>query len=67
MPQQLNTLYKLMTMYTLSRVEFALTDESFSLFDDAGRRGVFPGVYTVYIGGGQPDDLTQRAAVEIGE
>lgn len=47
------------------RVEFSLTDESFSLFDEAGRRGVFPGVYTVYIGGGQPDAQTQRAEVEI--
>ena len=47
------------------RVEFPLTDESFSLFDGEGRRTVFPGVYTVYIGGGQPDAETQQARVEI--
>ena len=49
------------------RVEFPLTDESFSLFDETGRRRVFPGVYTVYVGGGQPDANTQRAAVRVNE
>ena len=49
------------------RVEFTLTDESFSLFDDTGERKVFPGVYAVYIGGGQPHETSPRAMVEIGE
>ena len=47
------------------RVTFRLTDESFSLFDEAGKRRLFPGTYTVFIGGGQPDAATPRAAVEI--
>ena len=46
-------------------VEFPLTDESFSLFDEAGRRCLLPGEYTVYIGGGQPDGETQRAKVAV--
>ena len=36
---------------------FRLTDESFLLFDAHGTRRVFPGEYTVYIGGGQPENL----------
>ncbi len=36
-------------------VSFPLNEESFSLFDDAGNRRVFPGTYSVYIGGGQPE------------
>ena len=47
------------------RVRFPLNDESFSLFDETGLRRVFPGAYTVYIGGGQPDAETQKAAVRI--
>jgi beta-glucosidase len=48
------------------RVEFTLTDESFSLFDEAGARRVLPGTYSVYIGGGLPDEQSERAIVEIG-
>ncbi|MBQ9507515.1 MAG: glycoside hydrolase family 3 C-terminal domain-containing protein [Clostridia bacterium] len=48
------------------RAEFRLTDESFSLFDETGTRRVLPGTYTVYIGGGQPDEQTERAEIEIG-
>ncbi|MBQ6020296.1 MAG: fibronectin type III-like domain-contianing protein, partial [Clostridia bacterium] len=44
-------------------VSFPLTDESFSLFDDNGNRRVFPGTYTVYIGGGQPDGTSARLTV----
>ena len=47
------------------RVEFSLNDESFSLFDEAGKRRLFPGSYTVFIGGGQPDAKTQCASVDI--
>ncbi len=39
---------------------FRLTDESFSLFDSHGERRVFPGEYTVYIGGGQPEAGTLK-------
>ncbi len=46
-------------------VPFPLTDESFSLFDEEGVRRLFPGTYTVYIGGGQPDDDTQRITVDL--
>ncbi len=45
-------------------VEFPLTDESFSLFDASGVRRVFGGAYTVYIGGGQPGEDTQRLQIE---
>ena len=42
MPQQLNTLYKLMTMYTLSRVEFALTNSQITnVFLDLGYTNYF--------------------------
>ena len=42
MPQQLNTLYKLMTMYTLSRVDFALTNSQISnVFLDLGYTNYF--------------------------
>ena len=42
MSQQLNTLYKLMTMYTLSRVEFALTNSQIAnLFLDLGYTNYF--------------------------
>ena len=39
-----------------AEAEFILTDESFSLFDEDGARRVFPGKYTVYVGGGQPGE-----------
>ena len=42
MSQQLNTLYKLMTMYTLSRVDFALTNSQISnVFLDLGYTNYF--------------------------
>ncbi len=42
MPQQLNTLYKLMTMYTLSRVDFALTNSQITnVFLDLGYTNYF--------------------------
>ena len=46
-------------------VTFPLTDESFSLFDTDGNRRLFPGFYTVYISGGQPDARTQKIEIEI--
>ena len=46
-------------------VTFPLTDESFSLFDTDGNRRLFPGTYTVYISGGQPDARTQKIEIEI--
>ena len=47
------------------RAEFELTDESFSLFDETGARRLFPGVYTVFIGGSQPNADTLNARVEL--
>ena len=42
MSQQLNTLYKLMTMYTLSRVDFALTNSQITnVFLDLGYTNYF--------------------------
>ncbi len=42
MPQQLKTLYKLMTMYTLSRVDFALTNSQITnVFLDLGYTNYF--------------------------
>ena len=42
MTQQLNTLYKLMAMYTLSRVDFALTNSQISnVFLDLGYTNYF--------------------------
>ena len=46
-------------------VRFVLTDESFSLFDRDGKRRVFPGTYTVYIGGGQPGTGSQSVKFEV--
>ncbi|MCR5040817.1 MAG: glycoside hydrolase family 3 C-terminal domain-containing protein [Clostridia bacterium] len=45
-------------------VSFQLTEESFSLFDTDGKRRVFPGTYTVYIGGGQPDSGSQSLKID---
>ena len=42
MPEQLKTLYKLMTMYTLSRVDFALTNSQITnVFLDLGYTNYF--------------------------
>ena len=47
------------------RVFFPLTDESFSLFDASGARRVFPGTYTLYIGGGQPQPDSLKCEIKI--
>ncbi len=44
-------------------VTFPLTDESFSLFGADGARRVFPGTYTVYVGGGQPGEGARKLSV----
>ena len=42
MPDQLKTLYKLMTMYTLSRVDFAMTNSQITnVFLDLGYTNYF--------------------------
>ena len=43
-------------------VAYDLTDRSFSLIDSQGRRMIYPGVYTLYAGGSQPD----QRSVELG-
>ena len=48
MPEQLKTLYKLMTMYTLSRVDFALTNSQITnVFLDLGYTNYFNVQYTL--------------------
>ena len=48
MPDQLRTLYKLMTMYTLSRVDFALTNSQITnVFLDLGYTNYFNVQYTL--------------------
>ncbi len=48
MPEQLRTLYKLMTMYTLSRVDFALTNSQITnVFLDLGYTNYFNVQYTL--------------------
>ena len=48
MPEQLKTLYKLMTMYTLSRVDFALTNAQIAnVFLDLGYTNYFNVQYTL--------------------
>ncbi len=48
MPEQIKTLYKLMTLYTLSRVDFALTNSQISnLFLDLGYTNYFNVQYTL--------------------
>ena len=48
MPDQLKTLYKLMTMYTLSRVDFALTNSQITnVFLDLGYTNYFNVQYTL--------------------
>ena len=48
MPEQLSTLYKLMTMYTLSRVDFALTNSQIAnVFLDLGYTNYFNVQYTL--------------------
>ena len=42
---------------------FPLNDESFSLFDDEGKRRVFPGCYTVSVDGHLPDEDSLRITV----
>ena len=46
-------------------VEFAVNSESFSLFDENGKRKVFPGEYKVYADGHLPDNNSCSAAVSI--
>lgn len=48
-------------------VVFPLTDESFSLFDAQGKRRLFAGTYTAYIGPGQPDASSQKLQIRIGQ
>ena len=45
-------------------VSFPLNDESFSLFDDEGKRGILPGRYTVAVDGHLPDGNSVRIAVD---
>lgn len=48
MPEQLKTLYKLMTLYTLSRVDFALTNSQITnVFLDLGYTNYFNVQYTL--------------------
>ncbi len=48
MPEQLKTLYKLMTLYTLSRVDFALTNAQIAnVFLDLGYTNYFNVQYTL--------------------
>ena len=48
MPEQLKTLYKLMTLYTLSRVDFALTNSQIAnVFLDLGYTNYFNVQYTL--------------------
>ena len=46
-------------------VEFVLNDESFSLFDESGKRKVFSGEYTVFIDGHLPDDSSESLELNI--
>ena len=46
-------------------VTFPLNGESFSLFGEDGVRRVYPGDYTLYIGGGQPTGETPRLTVSL--
>jgi beta-glucosidase len=41
-------------------VAYKLTDRSFSLIDCQGKRMIYPGVYTLYAGGSQPDARSQE-------
>lgn len=48
MSEQLQVLYKLMTLYTLSRVDFALTNKQIaSVFTDLGYTNYFNAQYTI--------------------
>ena len=46
-------------------VEFALTSESFSLFDESGERKVFSGKYKVFVDGHLPDENTCKVEINI--
>lgn len=45
-------------------VTLSLNDESFSLFDDEGKRGVFPGRYTIAVDGHLPDEASLRIIID---
>ncbi len=47
-------------------VAFPLTDESFSLFGADGKRRLFAGTYTLYVGGGQPCADAQKLQITVG-
>ena len=46
-------------------VEFALNEESFSLFDESGKRKVFSGEYTVFVDGHLPDENSCKLSITI--
>ncbi|MBQ7637917.1 MAG: glycoside hydrolase family 3 C-terminal domain-containing protein [Clostridia bacterium] len=50
-----------------AKVFFPLSDESFSLFGIDGVRRVFPGTYTVFIGGGQPSETNYGLLFNFGD
>ncbi|MCQ2462719.1 MAG: glycoside hydrolase family 3 C-terminal domain-containing protein [Clostridia bacterium] len=48
-----------------AEVSFELNEESFSLFDEDGKRKLFQGEYTVYIDGHMPDEYSPSLKIHL--